>query len=106
MARSHTGKSPVKALRLTEDELADAKLAADHETEGVLSELGRDIIYSFLEHGSDYVTPSTMTMQIRIDPADVKRAEERARTGYGTSLGAIMRHEIKKRAVRARRRRR
>lgn len=102
MARK-LGDSPIKRLRLTADEIEDAKMIVAKTGLPSVSSLGREIIEDFLADGSDYVAPEAAPMQIQIPPDVVKRAEEKARAEHGVGLKEIMRHELAKRATKARR---
>lgn len=102
MARKHVS-NPVKMFTLPANEVDDAKAAADFETNGSVSALGRDIIESFLHNGTEYTNPGSAPIQVHIDPELVQRAEQKARDEHGVGLREIVRFELAKRAVRAHR---
>lgn len=82
-----------KRVSLTKTEVAKAKELAVLEGSN-LSALFREWVEIFLEHGSDYVAPEMVEVQIVIDPEVAAAAEAKAREEYGCSLRDIIRFEI------------
>lgn len=83
-----------KRVSLTEAEIAKVREFAVLNGSGSSSSVVREWIENFLKHGSDYVAPNMVELQVVIDPEIAAAAETKARDEYGCSIRDIVRFEI------------